>query len=389
MTKPSIRQFSACIVAAGAGSRAGGGLPKQFRAIAGKPMIGWAVEAFASHPDCAEIVIAVAAGMETAARAALGEMQRPVRFVTGGETRTASVRAAVQAAEGPLVLVHDAARPFVSRAVIDGVLGALERADGAAPVLPVADALAMGPETLEPRPRDGLVRIQTPQGFARKALLDAFACAPGDYPDETALAAAAGCRVIGSTGEERNFKVTYPEDFERAESLLMTSQTPLATPLPVAGSGFDVHRLIPGEGMHLCGVFIPGEYALEGHSDADAGLHAVTDAVLGACGRGDIGQHFPPTGVRWKGAASDAFLVHALELAREAGVEIVHVDVTIICERPKVGPHREAMRDRICEIMGLAPAWVNVKATTTEKLGFTGRKEGLAAQAVVSGLFRP
>jgi len=380
-------RFSACIVAAGSGTRAGGGLPKQFRPLAGRPMLAWTVEAFLRHPRCAEIVIALAAGMENAARDALGSLADHVRFTRGGETRTQSVRATVLASEEANVLVHDAARPFVSREVIDGVLDALARADGAAPVLPIADALASGPDRLEPRARDGLMRIQTPQGFARDALLRAFDAAPGEYPDETALAAAAGLHVTGSTGEERNFKITYPEDFERAESLLMTPEAALPF-IPVAGSGYDVHRLVPGGGMHLCGVFLPGELALKGHSDADAGLHALTDAVLGAAGEGDIGQHFPPSDERWKGAASDQFLRHAVELARTAGVTITHADVTLICERPKIGPHREALRSRVSELLGLPLARVNVKATTTEGLGFTGRREGLAAHAVVAGLMK-
>jgi len=383
----SDARFSACIVAAGSGSRAGGGLPKQFRPVAERPLLAWTVEAFTRHARCAEVVIAVASGMQARAAEAIGADAARVRFVEGGASRTASVRATVEAATAPVVLVHDAARPFVSPAIIDGVLAALETADGAAPVIPVSDALALSGPRLEPRPRDGLVRIQTPQGFHRNALLRCFETAPGDFPDETALAAAAGLAVTGSPGEDRNFKITYPEDFTRAESLLMPADTPAAL-IPVAGSGYDVHRLIPGDGMHLCGVFIPGDYALEGHSDADAGLHAVTDAVLGAAGEGDIGQHFPPSDERWRGAASDQFLLHALSLAREAGVTITHVDVTLICERPKIGPHREAMRERLAALLALPLRRVNVKATTTEGLGFTGRREGLAAEAVVAGTVR-
>jgi len=247
----------------------------------------------------------------------------------------------------------------------------------------MADALArVAGRGVEPVSRDGLMRIQTPQAFHTSAIVNAFETAGGaDFPDEVSLARAAGLDVTLVQGDEKTFKVTFPDDFSRAEAALSA-----ATGLPVMGTGFDVHRLRSGEGLHLCGVFITCDMALVGHSDADVGLHALTDAVLGAAGAGDIGQHFPPSDQRWRGADSAQFLVHAMELAREAGIRPVHADITLICERPKIGPLRDAMRARVAELTGLAPARVNIKATTTEKLGFTGRGEGIAAQAAFTGV---
>ncbi len=380
----SETSYSACIVAAGRGERAGGGEPKQFRFLAGRPMLAWSVGRFTSDPRCAEIIIATAPGGADAAAAALGSLADRCRFVDGGATRSASVRNAVAAARSAHVLIHDAARPLLSQAIIDDCLQALELAPGAAPALPVADALARDAAVgLEPVDRSGLHRIQTPQAFHTQALLDAFDTCPGDYPDELSLARAAGLDVALVPGDEANFKVTWAEDFARAERL-MAPGTPAAPALVVTGMGYDVHRLIPGDGVHLCGVFIACDLHLVGHSDADAGLHAITDALLGAAGLGDIGEHFPPSDDRWKGADSSQFLEHALRIAAEAGAKPVHCDVTLICERPKIGPHKQAMKARVAQILGLAPARVNIKATTTEKLGFTGRGEGLAAEAVVS-----
>ncbi|PWE17199.1 bifunctional 2-C-methyl-D-erythritol 4-phosphate cytidylyltransferase/2-C-methyl-D-erythritol 2,4-cyclodiphosphate synthase [Marinicauda salina] len=379
--------FSACIVAAGRGERAGGGTPKQYRALGAKPLLAWSLEAFAAHPGCAEVVVAVAPGdAERVAGIAAG-LERPVRTVEGGATRTASVAACVDTATADAVLIHDAARPFLSARLIDRLLAALETAPGAAPALPVADALARRDDQgVEPVSREGLVRIQTPQAFRTEAIRAAFAAAGPDaaFPDEVSLARAHGLDVTLVDGEEDNFKITWPEDFMRAEKLLPQG----AGGTPVTGFGYDVHRLAAGDGVTLCGVRIDCPFRLVGHSDADAGLHAVTDAVLGAAGRGDIGEHFPPSDARWKDAPSDRFLRHALDLAAEAGVSIVHADVTLICERPKIGPHRTAMRARLAELLGLPEARVNVKATTTEGLGFTGRGEGLAAQAVVTGIAR-
>jgi len=373
--------FSACIVAAGTGSRAGSAVPKQFAMVAGKPLLRWSVEAFAAHQACGQIIIAIAPGERTRAEVALAG--QAVTFVDGGETRTRSVRACVEMADQPVVLIHDAARPGLTSEMIDRLLRALETAPGSAPTLPVADALARnGERGVEPVSRDGLMRIQTPQAFRTRALVDAFeAKGDQDYPDEVSLARAAGLDVTLVQGDEMAFKVTYPDDFSRAEAALSGGAA-----LPVIGTGYDVHRLGPGSGVHLCGVFIACDLALLGHSDADVGLHALTDAVLGAAGAGDIGLHFPPSDERWRGADSAQFLVHAMQLAREAGIRPVHADITLICERPKVGPVRDAMRARVAELTGLPLARVNIKATTTEKLGFTGRGEGIAAQAAFSGV---
>ncbi|MCC5981350.1 MAG: bifunctional 2-C-methyl-D-erythritol 4-phosphate cytidylyltransferase/2-C-methyl-D-erythritol 2,4-cyclodiphosphate synthase [Oceanicaulis sp.] len=375
--------FSACIVAAGSGTRTGQATPKQFIPVAGKPLLRWSAEALASHPRCKELIIAINEADQAQAAAALEGLG--VVFVEGGATRTRSVHACIMQASQPYVLVHDAARPGLGHALIDRLLAALESHSGAAPALPLPDALArQGEDGVEPVSRDGLMRIQTPQAFHLAALSWAFdAAGQTDYPDEISLVRAAGLKVALVEGDEAVFKVTYPEDFARAERLLGD-----ATPLPVTGTGFDVHRLAPGKGVHLCGVFIECGLELVGHSDADVGLHALTDAILGAAGAGDIGQHFPPSDERWRGADSAQFLIHAMDLAREAGITPVHADVTLICERPKVGPHREAMRARIAELTGLPLARVNVKATTTEQLGFTGRGEGIAAQAVFTGALK-
>ncbi|GGE36220.1 bifunctional enzyme IspD/IspF [Marinicauda pacifica] len=375
-------RFTACIVAAGRGERAGGSEPKQFRPLAGKPMLRWSVETFSQHRDCAEIVIACAPDQVARVEDMTQGLVCPVSVVPGGTSRTASVRAALEVADAPHVLIHDAARPGVTPALIDRLLAALDDAPGAVPVLPVADALTREDESgLVPVSRDGLMRLQTPQAFERARLTEAFTRAGEvSYPDESALARATGLPVATVPGEERNFKVTWPEDFERMASLLQ----PNPAAMTVSGSGYDVHRLAPGDGLTLCGVFIDCSLRLVGHSDADAGLHAITDALLGASGQGDIGQHFPPTDARWKDADSVDFLRHALGLAREAGASPVHVDVTLICERPRIGPFRDAMRTRVAAILDLAPQRVNIKATTTEKLGFTGRGEGLAAEAIVT-----
>lgn len=374
--------FTACIVAAGRGQRAGGGLPKQFRPLAGRPMIAWSIEAFARHPRCEAMVIVVHPDDRARVAPLLRTLVLPVRLVDGGATRTASVKAGLDAVETGLVLVHDAARPGVEAVLIARLLAALDSASAAVPVLPVADALVRTRDSgLTPVDRTGLSRIQTPQAFQASALRDAFVHAAGlDYPDETALARAAGLDVVSVEGDEANFKVTWPEDFARMERQL----APAPPGLTVSGSGYDVHRLAPGDGVMLCGVFVACPLRLIGHSDADAGLHAVTDALLGACGLGDIGQHFPPSDDRWKGADSADFLRHALSLGRAAGAQPVHADITLICERPKIGPHREAMRSRVAGLLELAPERVNIKATTTEMLGFTGRGEGLAAQATVT-----
>lgn len=373
--------FSACIVAAGQGLRAGGGLPKQFRQLAGKTVLAWSLEAFDRHPECSEIIIAHHCDFTDQVRQITGNLSRPVRLVAGGQSRTDSVRACLDAVTSDHVLIHDAARPALTADLLDRLLEALRTSKAAVPSLPICDALAKeASEMLDPVDRSGLFALQTPQAFHSPVIQTAFQSVGGqDFPDEVSLARAAGIEVVKVAGDPDNFKLTWSDDFKRMERVLGNDQG-----VTVCATGFDVHRLESGDGVHLCGVFIDEPLHLVGHSDADAGLHALTDAILGTIGAGDIGQHFPPTDPKWKGARSDRFVTHALELLKQAGGEIVHADITLICERPKIGPHRAAMTTRVADLLSLPLRRVNIKATTTEKLGFTGRKEGLAAQAIVT-----
>ena len=366
------------IVAAGKGERAGTSLPKQYERLAGRPMLRRTVEAFAGYP----VQLVIGAGQEDLAAAALAGLVLPAP-VTGGATRQESVRRGLEvlAKDAPdYVLIHDAARPLISPRVIAAVVAALEAgADGALPMVAASDTLrrrdASGRWTLVSR--DNLYRAQTPQGFDFAKILAAHRDhAQEEVTDDVALAELAGLTVQMVEGEEKNIKVTRKEDFALAESLL-GSDVRTAT-------GYDVHKFKDGDHIWLCGLKIAHSHGLEGHSDADVGLHAITDALLGCIGEGDIGQHFPPTDERWRGAASWKFLDHAASLVAAKGGVINHVDVTIICERPKVGPHREAMKARIAEILKIDPSRVSVKATTTEGLGFTGRREGIAAQAIAT-----
>jgi len=301
-------------------------------------------------------------------------------FITGGAERADSVRAGLAAIQGDAVLVHDAARPFCPPTVIDRLLAALEFFEGSAPVVPVGDTLARSGETLgEPVDRTGLARVQTPQAFRLDALRSAYADWTGPSPtDEATVVRATGMKVAAVAGDPALEKLTLPSDFERAEQWLAGRMTPRT------GMGFDVHAFSGDGPVMLGGIEVPHQRGLAGHSDADVVLHAITDALLGAAGLGDIGEHFPPSDARWKGAESSLFLAHAVALVRDKGAMIDHLDCTIIAEAPKVGPHREAMRERIAQIAGLSVEQVSVKATTTEGLGFTGRREGIAAQAVAS-----
>ena len=374
--------FSAIVVAAGAGSRAGGN--KQWRSLGGKPVLRWSVEALLEAG--ADVVVVTAPGAGDQAVEALAGLTG-WRTVDGGETRADSVRNGLSALTGSadqVVMIHDAARPMLSRAVIDRLLTALQTADGAMPALPVADTLKRGADgaITETVDRVDLWRAQTPQAFRLDRLLAAWSRWPRDEipTDDASVVECDGGRVALVEGEARLMKLTFPEDFQMAEALIAAG----ARTQTRVGMGFDAHRWGPGSSVWLCGVEIPHDQTLIGHSDADAGLHALTDAVLGAIGQGDIGDHFPPTDPQWKGASSDLFLEHAAKLVRERGGRLVHVDVTLICERPKVKPHREAMRARLAEILSLPLDAVSVKATTTEAMGFTGRGEGLAAQAIAT-----
>jgi 2-C-methyl-D-erythritol 4-phosphate cytidylyltransferase/2-C-methyl-D-erythritol 2,4-cyclodiphosphate synthase len=373
----------ALVVASGRGERFGGDRPKQYLPLAGKPLLRHCLERFCRHPgidgvrtvvhpDDAALYVAAADGLEL------------LDPVPGGATRQESVRLGLEslAERSPeLVLIHDGVRPLPAPAVIERVLQGLRAHAAVLPALPVTDTLKRGHDgtvagTLD---RTGLYRAQTPQGFVYEAILQAHRRFAGAaMTDDAALAEAHGLAVALVPGDEDNVKVTEPADLARAERLLGASLR------CCAGLGFDVHRLAPGEGILLLGVRIPGPLRLLGHSDADVGLHALTDALLGALGAGDIGSHFPPSEARWAGADSAIFLRHARDLVTAAGGRIDHVDVTLICEQPRIGPHRAAMTARVAELLGLPPDRVSVKATTTEHLGFTGRGEGIAAQAVAT-----
>jgi len=374
--------FSAVIVAAGSSTRAGPGAPKPWRLLGGRPILRWSVEAL-ERAGAREIVVVTASDRLEAANETLAGLAT-WKIVAGGATRAESVQAGLAALACPPdapVLIHDAARPFVSTAHVEALLAALAGADGAVPALPVADTLKRGGEVItETVARDGLWRAQTPQAFRLGTLREAYAAWPADAEptDDAAVVERAGGRVVMTPGDPMLMKLTYPEDFAMAERL--TGQTRIVR----IGQGLDAHRWGPGDAVWLCGVKIDHDATLIGHSDADAGLHALTDAILGAIGEGDIGEHFPPSDPQWKGASSDRFLSHAVGLVAAKGGRILNADVTLVCERPKIRPHRDAMRRRLAELMALPLDRVSVKATTTEGMGFTGREEGLLAQAVVS-----
>jgi 2-C-methyl-D-erythritol 4-phosphate cytidylyltransferase / 2-C-methyl-D-erythritol 2,4-cyclodiphosphate synthase len=374
----------ALVVAAAPGTRLGGERPKQYRILAGQALLRHSVERMAAHPriDGVRVVFHPAdRDLYDAAVAGLDLLQP----VPGGAARQDSARLGLESLEAlapSRVLIHDAARPFIGHVVIDRVLDALGEAPGAVPALPIADTVKRGEngfitDTLD---RAGLWRVQTPQGFDYRAILAAHRSVAGmELTDDAAVAEHAGLAVRLVEGAEANFKVTTTEDFLRAEKLATPNSGDYRT-----GQGFDVHAFGPGDHIWLCGLKVPHDRGLVGHSDADVGLHALTDAILGALGAGDIGMHFPPGDPKWRNAPSHLFLRHAADLVAQAKGRIVHVDVTLICEAPRVGPHRAAMVARVAEILGLSPDRVSIKATTTEKLGFLGRGEGMGAQAIAT-----
>ncbi|PYE81182.1 bifunctional 2-C-methyl-D-erythritol 4-phosphate cytidylyltransferase/2-C-methyl-D-erythritol 2,4-cyclodiphosphate synthase [Pseudoroseicyclus aestuarii] len=377
--------MAALIVAAGRGTRAGAGLPKQWRDLAGRPMVAHALGAFRAAPAVTRLALVLHPDD-------IGQMPQIEAMadlvVPGGASRAASVRAGLEAleAEAPRdVLIHDAARPLVPAEVIARVADALQAHEAAAPGLPLTDALwrEVDGAVSEAPDRGGLWRAQTPQGFRFAPILAAHQTHDGSAADDVAVARMAGMEVRIVQGDERNMKITGPQDFARAEALA-------AAPLPDirVGNGYDVHRFGEGDHVMLCGVAVPFDRGLSGHSDADVGMHALTDAIFGALASGDIGQHFPPSDPQWKGAESHIFLTRAVELAREQGFALTHADVTLICEQPKIGPHAQAMRSALAGILGVPEGRVSVKATTSERLGFTGRGEGIAAQATAT-LVRP
>jgi 2-C-methyl-D-erythritol 4-phosphate cytidylyltransferase / 2-C-methyl-D-erythritol 2,4-cyclodiphosphate synthase len=369
-------KIAAIIVAAGKGERAGGDVPKQFAKLGGRPMVTHSVDAFASHPAISELVVVIGAGQQDLLAQALGT--RNVTVVEGGAERQQSVRAGLEAASGAdLVLIHDAARPFLPHSVIDRLISALEENVGAIPVLPVADTLSRADGSVVDRA--GLWRVQTPQAFRYDAIMTSHdQWVEGFATDDAQMARAAGFDVSMVAGDPSLEKVTLVHDFATAEQRL------IAGLISRTGLGFDVHRLEAGEDLWLCGVKIPHEKGLSGHSDADVALHALVDAILGAICEGDIGSHFPPSDSQWRGAASGRFVEHARGLVAAKGGIIDHVDVTLICEAPKIGPHRDAMRASIAKLLDIPVGRVSVKATTTERLGLTGRGEGIAAQAVAT-----
>lgn len=374
------RNTAAIIVAAGQGLRAGGDVPKQFAPLAGRPMLEHSYRALAAHPDIDRVVVVIAAGQEVPLRAALGD----VPFVIGGETRRDSVRNALEALaeDAPdRVLIHDAARPFLPARVIDDLLGQLDQHAGAIPALPVADTLVRWDGAAgDTVPRDGLFRVQTPQAFAFDAVLAAHRewDTAREATDDAQMVRDTGHQVTIVPGDPMLEKITHPADFAAAEQRFAPAwRVRTAT-------GFDVHRFEDGQELWLGGIRIPHSRGLSGHSDADVALHAITDALLGTIGAGDIGMHFPPSDPKWRGAASGQFLEHAAGLLAERGGVIDFIDLTLMCEAPKIGPHREAIRASIAALLRLDSDQVSVKATTTERLGFTGRGEGMAAQAIAT-----
>ena len=380
----------AIIVASGRGQRFGHELPKQYTPLCGAPLLKHTLTRFARHPDVTGVRVVIHPDDRLFYDQASDGLDL-LEPVFGGETRQDSGRLGLESfADNPprKVLIHDAARPLVSAEVIDRVIEALDRHDGVLPVLPVADTLkrADGEMVIETVDRRRLFRAQTPQGFSFGPILSAHRRFQGKaMTDDASVAEAAGLSVAIVDGDEENIKVTVQDDLARVENRLM------GTLLPRTGMGFDVHRLsaadlVDGGGLVLMGLSLPEPFCMVGHSDADVGLHAVTDALLGALASGDIGSHFPPSDPTWKGADSAIFLTHALEEIERAGGKILHIDATIICERPKIGPYREAMRERLSSLLRLPLRRVSVKATTTERLGFTGRGEGIAAQAVATVL---
>jgi 2-C-methyl-D-erythritol 4-phosphate cytidylyltransferase/2-C-methyl-D-erythritol 2,4-cyclodiphosphate synthase len=374
--------FSAVVVAAGAGLRAGPGEPKAWRMLGSRPLVRWSVEGLLSA-GAREVVVVVAHDRLAHVDDALAGLPN-WRAVTGGRTRAESVQAglaAITATRTQPVLIHDAARPFVTKEHVDRLLAALDLSDGAIPALPVPDTLKRGDGLVdETVSREGLWRAQTPQAFKTGKIKAAYRRWPANEEptDDASVMERAGGHVAMTPGDPMLMKLTYPQDFLLAEQLAGNRR------IVRMGHGIDAHRFGPGDVVWLCGVRIQHDVGLIGHSDADCGLHALTDAVLGAIADGDIGEHFPPSDPRWKGASSDQFLVHAVKRAGAMGARILNADVTLICERPKIRPHRDAMRERIAELLGLPVSRVSVKATTTEGMGFTGREEGLMAQAVVA-----
>lgn len=374
------------ILAGGSGTRVGSDIPKQYLDLGGAPVIRRTVEVFLSHPAVSTVQVVIATDDHERCANALDGLDLPPLVFGGASRQESGLRGleALEPANPDHVLIHDAARPFIDHATVDRVIEALDRASAVLPAVPVADTLKRStgspPVVGTTVDRQDIWRAQTPQGFRYPEILSAHRAAAGqEMTDDTAIAENAGLAVSLVLGNEDNFKITTPEDLQRAERTTnaMTGETRI-------GTGFDVHAFGEGDKVILCGIEIPHGRALKGHSDADVAMHAITDALLGAISEGDIGSHFPPSDPQWRGAASRVFLEHAASLVTGQNGAIGNIDLTIICEEPKVGPHRDAMRQSLSDILTIEIGRISVKATTTEKLGFTGRGEGIAAQAAVT-----
>ncbi|MFB9952688.1 bifunctional 2-C-methyl-D-erythritol 4-phosphate cytidylyltransferase/2-C-methyl-D-erythritol 2,4-cyclodiphosphate synthase [Rhizobium puerariae] len=387
------------IVAAGRGERAGSSQdgPKQYRRIGGKPVIAHTLERFLTWPRSGPIVVVIHPDDETLFAEATGRLPGADRLVTafGGETRQRSVHEGLRtlsASEATHVMIHDAARPFVDHGILDRVAQALDEGqEGVLPAIPVTDTLKRGGSdglVYETVPRSGLYAAQTPQSFLLSAIRVAHEKAAAlrreDFTDDASIAEWAGLPVTLVEGSVDNVKLTVKRDIDMADEKLSSR----ALPDVRTGNGYDVHQLEPGDGVTLCGVFIPHDFKLSGHSDADVAMHALTDALLATCGAGDIGDHFPPSDMQWRGAASRIFLDHAARIVRERGGAIMNADISLIAEAPKIAPHRQKMRETLAEVLGIAVDRCSVKATTNEKMGFVGRREGIAAIATATVVYR-
>lgn len=412
MTEKHLPRVAVLIVGAGQGSRASSytnGTPKQFFPVLGRTVFQRTIDAFSSAAQIAHIACVVPENMtlEQNLEANLNSEEFPLSFVNGGESRQLSVLYGLKHLEAlskdwDIVLIHDAARPFISKDLILSVIALALDHGGCVAAIPVVDSLKQTEHGTNRDKdvicisgsirRDGIYQAQTPQGFDFKDILAAHARALDDghrdYSDDSVIYEKYCGSVVIATGDRNNWKITEPEDFDTAALLIGAQQELALMPDVRVGHGYDVHAFEPGAELTLCGITLPHERGLKGHSDADVGLHALTDAVLGALADGDIGSHFPPSDPKWKAASSDQFLAYSVALARGKGITITHLDVTLVCEAPKIGPHRDAMRGRIAQITDLDQSRISVKATTSERLGFTGRKEGISAFATATLVFQ-
>ncbi|WP_274628818.1 bifunctional 2-C-methyl-D-erythritol 4-phosphate cytidylyltransferase/2-C-methyl-D-erythritol 2,4-cyclodiphosphate synthase [Arvimicrobium flavum] len=395
MKNAAAGNVAVVIVAAGRGERAGGGdLPKQYRSVGGKTILRRSVEAILSHRGIGRIVVAIHPADRPLYEAAIGDLASRVQAIDGGASRQASVLAGLQALRETApskVLIHDAARPFVDTDLIDRIIDAVEERQAALPAIPVSDTLKRGGDgdlVSGTVAREGLFAAQTPQGFPfwpiHAAHMKADRAGRTDFTDDAAIAEWANIPVKLVRGSPDNQKLTWAKDIEMADQRLSDT---MLFPDVRTGNGYDVHSFEAGDHVWLAGVKIPHTRKLNGHSDADVALHALTDALLATCGGGDIGTHFPPSDPQWKGAASHIFVEHAARLVREHGGRIANADMTLICEAPKIGPHREAMVAAVAQMLGIDPSRISVKATTNERLGFVGREEGIAAIATATVVY--